>query len=340
MAAVFRFGFRETVPWSSDHLVEDVRWSLAAMDPRIGRLRCGSFAASDGAEIPYRLWLAKRPRASILLLHGACDYSGSFDEVAPSLARRGFTALAVDQRGFGATATRGSWSGQDRMAQDVADAARFLERRLRQRLPLFVLGESMGGAIAVMAASRKAIDLSGLILISPGAVASLFWSTIFTISVWLLRWMPRTRELVFDRLSGWDLSPGAAIRLMGDPLVLRAIRPDILSGLLELSCAVVQEAKRVTVPTLTLVAGKDDIISAGCIRQLHDNLAGPKVWEVIDGPHLLLQWQRGHEVLGRACKWMNKRVAETVPRQPKQSEGTHSAIRLQHPTESNSGRTQ
>jgi len=316
MAAVFRFGFRQAVPWSSDHLVEDVRWSLAAMDPRVGRLRCGSFTASDGAEIPYRLWLARKPRAAILLLHGACDYSGSFDEVAPSLARKGFTALAIDQRGFGATASRGTWSGRDRMGEDVADAARFLERRLPKHLPLFILGESMGGAIAITATSRKSVKAAGLILISPGAVASLFWSTVFAVSVWLLRWMPRTRELVFDRLSGWDLSPGAAIRLMGDPLVVRAIRPEILSGLLELSCSVVLEAKQVVIPTLTLVAARDDILLEACIRQLHDNLAGPKAWEVIDGPHLLLQWQRGHEVLARARKWINRRLAEASVQRP------------------------
>ena len=280
------------------------------MDPRVGRLRCGAFKASDGAEIPYRLWLAKKPRAVVLLLHGACDYSGSFDEVAPSLARKGFTALAIDQRGFGATATRGAWSGQERMAEDVADAAQFLGRRLERRLPLFILGESMGGAIAAVAASRYAVNATGLILISPGAVASLFWSNAFAILVWLLRWMPRTRELVFDRLSGWDLSSSAAIRLMGDPLVLRSIRPEILSGLLALSCSVIQEAKRVTIPTLTLVAAKDDILREGCIRQLHDNLAGEKAWNVIDGPHLLLQWQRGHEVLFRARAWMRRRLAQ------------------------------
>lgn len=246
----------------------------------------------------------------MLLLHGACDYSGSFDEIAPQLARHGFTALAIDQRGFGATATRGEWSGQWRMAQDAAEALAFVRGRLPYPLPAFILGESMGGAVAVLAASRCNVSAAGLILVSPGAVASLLWSAIFTALVWLLQWMPRTQELVFDRLSGWDLSPAAAIRLMGDPLVLRAIRPEILSGLLELSCSVVEEAKRVQIPTLTLVAAKDDILREACIRKLHDNLAGEAVWEVIEnGPHLLLQWQRGHEVLLRARQWLNAHLA-------------------------------
>ncbi len=324
MTALFRFGLCQTVPRSSDHLIEDVRWSLAALDPGVGRLRCGAIKASDGAEIPYRLWLAKRPRAAILLLHGACDYSGSFDEIAPALARAGFTALAIDQRGFGATITRGSWSGHQRMAQDIADSARFLRVRLQKRLPLFILGESMGGAVAVLAASRCSIDPAGLILVSPGAVASLLWSRLFAAAIWMLDLMPRTRELVFDRLSGCDLSPSAAIRLMGDPLVLRAIRPEVLCGLLDLSRSVVEEAKRVTAPVLTLVAAKDDILREGCVRRLHENLAGEKSWNVIEnGPHLLLQWQRGHEVLSRARSWICDHVNwDGTVKEPAISQGT------------------
>ena len=72
----------------------------------------------------------------VLLLHGAFDYSGAFDELGPKLAAQGFTALAFDQRGFGATRSRRRWCGTKRMVHDVVDAIRFLRDR-NGALPLF-----------------------------------------------------------------------------------------------------------------------------------------------------------------------------------------------------------
>src|SRR5450755_2752092 len=67
-----------------------------------------SFSASDGAQVPYRVWRAAFPKALVLLLHGAFDYCGAFDEIGVQFAARGVTAMAIDQRGFGATVSRGT----------------------------------------------------------------------------------------------------------------------------------------------------------------------------------------------------------------------------------------
>ena len=315
MRALFRFGLcsASAEAAGTDRLTQ-ARWSLAAVNPLGVRLRCGAFAASDGAYVPYRLWLPREIRAGILLLHGACDYSGAFDEVAPRLARGGLAALAIDQRGFGATESRGHWAGHARMAEDVADALAFLRGRVPGGAPLFILGESMGGAVAIVAAARGVAQTAGLILIAPGAIASLYWRQVLGAAVRLLRLVLRTRALRFDRLSGWDLSPSAAIRLMGDPLVLRTLRADMLAGLLELSCVVIGEATHVTVPTLTVVGNRDDVLRQACVRRLHENLRGEKTWQSIeDGPHLLLDWQRADEVIARTLRWLEQRLAPSSP---------------------------
>jgi pimeloyl-ACP methyl ester carboxylesterase len=112
-------------------------------------------------------------------------------------------------------------------------------------------------------------------------------------------------ELIFERLSGWELTPAAAIRLLGDPLVMRRIPPEMLCGMASLALASVSEAKRVRVPILTLVGAHDVLVRQSCIRQLFDNLAGPKSWLVVrDAPHLLLHWRRSAEVLRQATRWM------------------------------------
>lgn len=315
MGGAFRLAFRRFTPWKAR--VSDMRWSLAALDCRV---LCGTMLASDGAQLPYRFWAAQdHAKGAVLLLHGACDYSGSFDEIGPRLARLGFTALAYDQRGFGATAKRGRWRGKKRMAKDVAEALSMLRERVGTALPVFVIGESMGGAMAIQAAARENLVADGLILAAPGALASTFRRMIASWIARIVQFLAPESEIVFERLSGGDLTPAAALRLLFDPMVLRGVRPDMLFGLVKLANSSVELADRVHIPALTMVGSRDDILRKACIWTMHQRLGGKKEWALFDdGPHLLLHWQKGDQVLDRAVAWMTRRIearaAEGTPK--------------------------
>lgn len=308
MAGTYRLRLRRLdESWVPSHA--DVRWALTALDPANSNLLCGAFQASDGAQVPYRLWNAEgQPRALVLLLHGATDYSGAYDEIGPLLASRGFIAFAYDQRGFGATASRGAWSGKHRMMDDVKDAVAFLRKRAPENLPLFIIGESMGAAVAVRAAPFVP-NVSGLVLAAPGAyagnvrrlVASLFLRAVSALA-------PRT-ELVVERLTGWELTPASAIRLLSDPMILTAVSAKMVFGLLRLGASAIDKARKVTIPSLTMVGTKDDVLRTACIRQLHKGLNGHKAWAMFeDGPHLLLHWEHRARVLERVVSWIDARL--------------------------------
>ncbi|MGH6877577.1 MAG: alpha/beta hydrolase [Rhizomicrobium sp.] len=300
---------RLTPPHTASEPVDARLWADIGADPG-ARMRSGRIIASDGAEIPYRLWRAREPRAAVLLLHGAFDYAAAFDEIGPKLARQGFAALAFDQRGFGATASRGSWAGAARMVDDVAEAARFWLGRMPAQLPLFLIGESLGGTVAIHAAARGCIpQLRRLVLAAPGALASAFRQRMLALFAAVARRVAGDAEFVFERLSGWELTPAAAIRLIGDPLVMRRIRPDMLCGMADLALTSIGEAKNVKTPVLTMVGARDEIVRRSCIRGLFDNLAGERTWLVVpEAPHLMLHWRRSSEVLREATAWMSARL--------------------------------
>jgi alpha-beta hydrolase superfamily lysophospholipase len=293
--------------WVPSHT--DVRWALTALDPANSNLLCGAFQASDGADVPYRLWNAKgEPRAFVLLLHGATDYSGAYDEIGPLLASRGFIAFAFDQRGFGAAASRGHWAGKHRMMDDVKEAVAFLRKRTGARLPLFIIGESMGAAVAVRAAPYID-DVSGLVLSAPGAVAGGMRRMAAALTLRVLNKIAPHHGLILERLTGWELTPASAIRLLSDPMVLRGMSGEMLFGLLRLSVSAIEKARRVKVPALTMVGTKDDILRTACIKQLHRGLKGRKAWAVFeDGPHLLLHWEHRARVLERVVSWIDARL--------------------------------
>lgn len=311
--APYRLRIRRPTP-EPRRLREHARlWARIGADPR-ARMRCGAFRVSDGAEIPYRLWPARDARAAVLLLHGAFDYAAAFDEIGPKLAREGFIALAIDQRGFGATHSHGMWSGTSRMTEDTLEVARILLDRTGNDKPLFILGESMGGAIAVHAAARGEIpNLRGLVLMAPGALASRIrqWLLAFVASA--MRLVAGDSEIVLERLAGWELTPAAAIRLIGDPLVVRRIKPEMLCGMADLALSAVSEASSVTTPVLTMVGARDELVRLACVRQLFENLAGERCWRVIpDAPHLLLHWRRSNEILREAVAWMTAQLLRSA----------------------------
>src|SRR5579883_1880038 len=129
------------------------------------------FVTADGERLPLRRWLPQGPpRAVILALHGFNDYSQAFAEPAMAWAREGIATYAHDQRGFGAAPGRGRWWGTEALAADALAASGILRRRY-PGVPLYLLGKSMGGAVAIVAvtgaAGLPAPAVDGVILAAP-----------------------------------------------------------------------------------------------------------------------------------------------------------------------------
>lgn len=309
MSSTYRLSF-EFAATDDRRTIDDARWSLSGLDPSF-RVRAGSFGASDGEKIPYRLWKANEPRATVLLLHGATDYSAAFDEIGPQFAARGLTALAIDQRGFGATSTRGRWRGRRRMIRDAIESVLYLRMRFGEHLPVFIVGESMGAALAVhTAAQAPDVGLAGIVLVAPGAISGTWRRLVGHALTRVLRFFMPHSSFIIERISAWEFTPGSAIRLLSDPMVLRRVRPATLFGLFKLSRSAVDEAGHVRVPSLTMIGGKEDLLREDCIRRLYNGLSGDKQWARFkNGPHLLLHWKNRDKVLSRLFAWTDGQLA-------------------------------
>jgi acylglycerol lipase len=278
----------------------------------------GDVRANDGYRLPYRLWLPNTPpRAAVLLVHGVCDYAGAFDFVCPYFATHGYAVLAFDQRGFGQTRTRGKWPGTRRLACDVGDAASFLKRRA-PGVPLFVVGESMGGALAVLSSTRGHLnDVAGMALVAPGALGCTMRRFLFGLVVRALKVFGARADLFVERVNCDDLSADAAIRLLADPLVLRRISPALMGGLVRLGERVYDAAPQVAVPTLTLVGSREDVSPLRCVRGLKQRFKGDATFvEFENGPHLLLHWRERDRVLETIGNWIDARLPLTGERTP------------------------
>jgi pimeloyl-ACP methyl ester carboxylesterase len=108
-----------------------------------------------------------RTRSVVLLLHGYMDAAGTFQGVAPELARQGHVVYAPDFRGFGAGA-RAPAGAYYHFADYIFDLAEIVRAVTRDDTPLDVVGHSMGGTVATLFTGsfpervRKMATLEGL----------------------------------------------------------------------------------------------------------------------------------------------------------------------------------
>jgi acylglycerol lipase len=115
-------------------------------------------------DLPIVSWVVPNPRGIILCIHGLGLHNGSFAPFGRQMQRRGWSVFAMDVRGFGSwTQARGQEKIDfDQCIDDVHMAATALHEA-RPNVPIFVLGESMGGAIALHYAAKYPALLKGVI---------------------------------------------------------------------------------------------------------------------------------------------------------------------------------
>lgn len=108
-------------------------------------------------------------KAAILSIHGFGLHKGAFDAFAKRIAEYGVATYAIDVRGFGSWGKDGREQPLD-FYDTIVDVrtALFWIKRMHPNVPIFLLGESMGGAIALQAAAMFPDSVQGLITSVPG----------------------------------------------------------------------------------------------------------------------------------------------------------------------------
>jgi acylglycerol lipase len=272
------------------------------------------FVTADGRVLPLRKWLPEgEARGVILALHGFNDYSNSFEGPGEAWAKQGIAIYAYDQRGFGAAPERGFWPGRAVLAADAAVAAQLL-RRLYPRVPLYLLGESMGGAVAVVAMTRESAtpvpDVDGIILTAPAVWGRATMDLVPRLALWAgVRLMPGL-TLTGRGLEKKPSDNIAMLRALSrDPLVIKATRVDTIYGLVDLMDAALASAPRLDVPLFVMYGAKDEIVPKTPIQRFVGSLPlecrrrARLAW-YRDGYHMLLRDLEGPVVIADVASWV------------------------------------
>ena len=188
---------------------------------RGGAAALSTVTTRDGTELPLYRWPAVGGRrATVALVHGLAEHAGRYAALAGRLNAAGIELLAVDLRGHGSAP--GKRARIERFDDYLLDAEALLSVAAHDNAPLFLMGHSMGGAIAALYAIERlpgsGHKLAGLILSSPALAPGRD----------VPRWMLTMSQIISRVWPGFPAMKIDAALLSRDPAVVEANRNDPL----------------------------------------------------------------------------------------------------------------
>ena len=267
------------------------------------------YVTGDGTVLPVRSWLPQDGpvNAVIVALHGFNDYSNAFTSPGTYLSRHGIACYAYDQRGFGGAPDRGLWASTEAYTDDLNNFVKEVRKR-HPAVPLYVLGESMGGAVTIVAATgSNPPNIDGVILVAPAV-----WGrdTMPWYQRWLLALASHTVPWMNVNGNGLNIVPSDNIEmrraLWQDPLVIKETRIDAMHGLTNLMDEALSRAGKLHVPALVQYGKNDQIIPKEPTLLMLDRI--PKTAQKAfyeHGYHMLLRDLQGEKPLADIASWIS-----------------------------------
>jgi alpha-beta hydrolase superfamily lysophospholipase len=277
-------------------------------------LTAGDFVTADGLKLPLQEWLpdTKPPKAVILALHGMNDYANAFAMPGAWWAKHDIATIAYDQRGFGRAPHAGHWSGTAAMVDDLGAMVLLLRQRY-PHTPLYLLGESMGGAVVMAALARPDCpSVDGVILAAPAVwgrpTMDLGMRVLLFIGAHTVPWFTLSGR-------GLNITPSdnreMLLALGRDPLVIKQTRIDAIWGLVNLMDDALAAAPKLdAAPLLILFGEHDDVIPNEPTRDMiaalpPDPPAPRKIAIYRKGYHLLLRDLEAQVVWQDVLAWID-----------------------------------
>ncbi|ALG83989.1 alpha/beta hydrolase [Gordonia phthalatica] len=247
----------------------------------------------------------------VVLAHGLGEHAGRYHHVAQRLTDAGYTVVAPDHAGHGRS--EGKRLGVTDFSDFTTDLDTIIRNTDRSGGPTFLLGHSMGGAIALKYALDHPEVLDGLILsgpaLMPGDDLPSFLVKIAPVLGKVAPWLPST-ALPASALSR---DPNVVEGYQADPLVWQGKIPAGLGGtLIQTMSTFPGRLPSLTMPTLAMHGSADALANPEGTRMV-GRLAGGddvtvKIWDGLF--HEIFNEPEQEEVLATVVEWLKGHTAE------------------------------
>lgn len=267
-------------------------------------------AGIGGIDLYAQAWLPEQsPRSVIVIAHGLGEHGGRYERLAGELVAGGRAVYAVDHRGHGRSP--GPRANIERFAHLVSDFSAFVGRAARQHpdAALFLLGHSMGGAVAFASAQRLQATLRGVVLSAPALAVDPLPSGLQALTL-------RTLASLAPNSGAMTIAPGEVSRdphvvaaYQNDPLVHhKAIPARTVHELLLAMQDFPRQAPALRVPTLVLHGTADRLVPLAAVRPVCQALGTKdKTFRYYEGlSHEVLNEPEREQVVHDLMQWLDR----------------------------------
>jgi alpha-beta hydrolase superfamily lysophospholipase len=276
----------------------------------------GELRAGDGVRLHYASWIPEQPpRAAVLVSHGHGEHGGRYAELARHLAERGMTVHAVDHRGHGRSGgRRGHVDRFGDYVRDLETWRRAVTAELPAALPVFLLGHSLGGLIAIRhLQAHPEAGFRGAILSAPLlgiAVKAPRWKVALSgVFSRVLPRLPFSNELDPSMLS---TAPGYVEAYRADTLLHPVITPRLYTEIGAAMAEAFTQPDSIRIPLLVLAPTGDRVVAPEAVARFASACPGDVEVRRYEGfQHEALNEAERHRVMDDVAAWLEARIGRT-----------------------------
>lgn len=256
-------------------------------------------------------WLPEAtPRAVVAISHGLGEHSGRYAELASRLVAERYAVYALDHRGHGRSS--GVRANIGRFDWLVTDLSTFVGRASKQHpgAHVFLVGHSMGGAVAFASALRLQHALTGVVLSAPalavGEAAPAFRLTL----VRLLSVLAPNAGALQLPASAVSRDPAVVRAYLDDPLVChKRIPARTIAELLRAMETLAAQAAELKRPTLVQHGTRDSLVPLAATLPIYQRFgARDRTIRTYDGLyHEVYNEPEKDRVIGDLLGWLGAR---------------------------------
>ena len=270
------------------------------------------FTGHDGERLYYRRLIPPAPRAGVLLVHGYSGHSGRYQHLMASLGEAGFATFCPDHRGHGLS---GRLLGLIERMEDVVQDLVALRAQMEEALPevpVFILGHSLGGLLAVLTLGAGAKPLRGAVLSAPAVVSP-------TAVPWVMKALARSLGKSFPTLGVRSyFDPAKAARseaaqrsMLEDKLFYKGkVRARTAAEILDSIDRAEAVLSQLELPLLILHGGADQVVPVDASQAVYDRAPSTdktlRIYE--DAYHQMFNDPEWEQILGEIVAWMDARI--------------------------------
>ncbi|MCX5852726.1 MAG: lysophospholipase [Deltaproteobacteria bacterium] len=269
----------------------------------------GMFDGHDGFRLFERSWLPEgEPKAAVIIIHGYAEHSERYTHVAEYLTRSQYAVYAFDLRMHGRS---GGVKAYVKAFEDyLADMDIFI-KKVRESIgkkPLFVLGHSMGGTIAVLYVIQRKTDIRGLILTGPALkLGEDIPPILIKLSGFIGAILPHLPTMKLD-CSAISRDPEVIRKYDTDQLVYRGGTPARTGAEIVKAIGIIQERMaEITLPILIMHGTGDRLANVDGSKELYKRARSKdKALKLYEGfYHEILNEPEKEQVLRDIVAWLD-----------------------------------